>query len=197
MVRSRHVWGWHFATTRTSERSEIIASILLMAVGFTCCIGVLIVAAFNRTCRHPRVPTHGARPARSGTAIGGSEGHRLVTARTTAPRHATVPRGFTLQFRQRHLGLCRNHFAASSCSISRRRLYFSTRSDRDNAPVLMYSAFVATARSAMNVSAVSPERCEMMTRYLCFRASAIARIVSVSDPIWFTLMRIAFPTFMR
>ena len=38
-------------------------------------------------------------------------------------------------------------------------LYFATRSDRQGAPVLICPAFVATARSAMKVSSVSPDRC--------------------------------------
>ena len=40
-------------------------------------------------------------------------------------------------------------------------LYFATRSERAGAPVLIWPAFVATARSAIVVSSVSPERCEM------------------------------------
>ena len=40
-------------------------------------------------------------------------------------------------------------------------LYFATRSVREGAPVLIWPAFTATARSAMVVSSVSPERCEM------------------------------------
>ena len=39
-----------------------------------------------------------------------------------------------------------------------KRLYFATRSERHGAPVLIWPAFVATARSAMVVSYVSPER---------------------------------------
>ena len=35
------------------------------------------------------------------------------------------------------------------------------RSDRDGAPVLIWPTPVPTARSAMNVSSVSPERCEI------------------------------------
>ncbi len=55
------------------------------------------------------------------------------------------------------------HQAPVSSSISIRRLYFSRRSLRESEPVLMKSAFTATARSAMKVSAVSPERCETDT----------------------------------
>ena len=40
-------------------------------------------------------------------------------------------------------------------------LYFATRSVRLAEPVLICPAPVATARSAMVVSSVSPERCEM------------------------------------
>src|SRR5437868_10187452 len=50
--------------------------------------------------------------------------------------------------------------AASPRSSSMRRswLYFATRSDRAGAPVLIWPQLVATARSAMVVSSVSPER---------------------------------------
>src|SRR5436190_9303500 len=41
------------------------------------------------------------------------------------------------------------------------RSYLLTRSVRDIEPVLICPAFVATARSAMNVSSLSPDRCEM------------------------------------
>ena len=43
-------------------------------------------------------------------------------------------------------------------------LYLAVRSPRAGAPVLICPAPVATARSAMKVSSVSPERCEMMLR---------------------------------
>ena len=36
-------------------------------------------------------------------------------------------------------------------------LYFATRSEREGAPVLIWRVFSATARSAMVVSAVTPE----------------------------------------
>ena len=48
----------------------------------------------------------------------------------------------------------------SSSSIRSRRLYFATRSLRLGAPVLICPAPIATARSAMVVSSVSPERWE-------------------------------------
>ncbi len=51
--------------------------------------------------------------------------------------------------------------APSSCSMSSSRLYFATRSERHSDPVLIWVAAVQTARSAMVVSSVSPERCEM------------------------------------
>ena len=50
--------------------------------------------------------------------------------------------------------------APSSSSIRRSWLYFATRSDLLGAPVLIWQVFSATARSAIVVSAVSPERCE-------------------------------------
>src|ERR1700693_3259829 len=49
---------------------------------------------------------------------------------------------------------------ASSSSISRRRLYFASRSPRQAEPVLIRPALTATARSAIESSEVSPERWE-------------------------------------
>ena len=46
----------------------------------------------------------------------------------------------------------------SSCSIRNNRLYLATRSERDGAPVLIWPALTATARSAIDVSSVSPLR---------------------------------------
>ena len=40
-------------------------------------------------------------------------------------------------------------------------LYFATRSDRASEPVLICPQLVATARSAMVASSVSPERCDI------------------------------------
>ena len=40
-------------------------------------------------------------------------------------------------------------------------LYLATRSLRAGAPVLIWPQLVATARSAMVVSSVSPERCDI------------------------------------
>src|SRR5262249_61610509 len=49
--------------------------------------------------------------------------------------------------------------SAPSCSSMRSSwLYFATRSERDGAPVLIWPQPVATARSAIVVSSVSPER---------------------------------------
>src|SRR6266568_8496592 len=73
-------------------------------------------------------------------------------------------------------------------------LYFATRSVRDSEPVLIWPAFVATARSAIVVSSVSPERCDMTHAYPFSRAKRIVSSVSVSVPIWLTLIRIAFAT---
>ena len=40
-------------------------------------------------------------------------------------------------------------------------LYFAMRSERDSDPVLIWPALVPTAMSAMMLSSVSPERCEI------------------------------------
>src|SRR4030042_3388662 len=53
----------------------------------------------------------------------------------------------------------------SSASMSSRRLYLAMRSERETDPVLICPTPVATARSAMKVSSVSPERWEMTARY--------------------------------
>jgi hypothetical protein len=45
-----------------------------------------------------------------------------------------------------------------------------------------------TTKSAMNVSSVSPERCETITPQPFFRANVAASIDSVTVPIWLTLI---------
>ena len=86
----------------------------------------------------------------------------------------------------------------SSPSIRSSRLYLATRSERDGAPVLIWPVPIATTRSAIVVSSVSPERCETTADQPARRASAIASIVSVSVPIWLSLMRteLALPSSM-
>src|SRR5690349_7003502 len=49
----------------------------------------------------------------------------------------------------------------TSSAIRKSWLYFATRSVRDPEPVLIWPTPEATAKSAINVSSVSPERCEM------------------------------------
>jgi len=73
-------------------------------------------------------------------------------------------------------------------------LYLATRSVREALPVLICPAPQATARSAMKVSSVSPERWEMTVPYALPLASSMHWRVSVSVPIWFTLMRMALAT---
>ena len=68
-----------------------------------------------------------------------------------------------------------------------RRLYLATRSERASEPVLIWPERVATARSAMKVSSVSPERCEMIVVQPFRCAISTDSSVSVSVPIWFTL----------
>ena len=71
----------------------------------------------------------------------------------------------------------------SSASISSRRLYFATRSDRAGAPVLMRPELVATARSAIVVSSVSPERWLITVVQPARCAIDTTSSVSVSVPI--------------
>src|SRR4051794_23376276 len=73
-------------------------------------------------------------------------------------------------------------------------LYLATRSERAGAPVLIWPQLVATARSAIVVSSVSPDRCDMTALYDARVAMATVSIVSVNVPIWFTLTRIELAT---
>ena len=73
-------------------------------------------------------------------------------------------------------------------------LYFATRSERAGAPVLICPRLKATAMSAMVVSSVSPERCEMTVEYPNSRAVAMQSRVSLSVPIWFGLMSTVLAT---
>src|SRR5690625_7111720 len=75
-----------------------------------------------------------------------------------------------------------------------RRLYLATRSERHSEPVLIWPAAVATARSAMVVSAVSPERWEMTAVYPAAWAMRMAARVSVRVPIWLNLIRMELAT---
>src|SRR5450759_2437345 len=77
--------------------------------------------------------------------------------------------------------------------ISMRRLYLATRSPRAGAPVLSWPHPVPTARSAMNGSGVSPERWETICAYPARWQMAMASRVSVTVPIWFSLIRAALP----
>ena len=105
-------------------------------------------------------------------------------------------RGVHIQFR-RILVKAREpaYLAASARSASIRSswLYLATRSVRAGAPVLIWPALVATARSAMVVSSLSPERCEMTAVNPARCAMSMASSVSLSVPIWLTLIRIELP----
>ena len=71
-------------------------------------------------------------------------------------------------------------------------LYLQVRSPRHSEPVFIWPASVATARSEMKASSVSPERWEITVLKLFALASLIVSKVSEREPIWFTLIRIAF-----
>src|SRR6266487_2695576 len=60
---------------------------------------------------------------------------------------------------------------AFSLSISRRRLYFARRSDCVIEPTLIWSALQPTAKSASQLSSVSPLRALIVTRQPAPRAS--------------------------
>src|SRR5690349_17379322 len=114
----------------------------------------------------------------------------------------TVQNGQQQRFLSGHLRNALRPANLASCpsfsSIRSNWLYFAIRSVRLADPVLICPAPVATARSAMNGSSVSPERCDTIDVYPAAAAIAIASRVSVRVPIWFTLMRIelAIPSSM-
>ena len=69
-------------------------------------------------------------------------------------------------------------------------LYFATLSDLAKDPVLIWDDIVATDKSAINVSSVSPDLCETIVLKLAFLASEITSKVSLKVPIWFGLIKI-------
>ena len=76
-------------------------------------------------------------------------------------------------------------------------LYFAVRSVRLALPVLICPAPVATARSAMNVSSVSPERCEMIdaVRAALGELDALERLGERADLVHLDQHRVATPFF--
>ena len=71
-------------------------------------------------------------------------------------------------------------------------MYLATLSDLASDPVFICEEFVATAKSAIKVSSVSPDLCEIidLNPFLC--AKSITFKVSVNVPIWFGLINIEF-----
>jgi len=63
--------------------------------------------------------------------------------------------------------------------------YFMALSPWANAPDLIWSTPLPTARSAMKVSSVSPDRWEIMQAIPRERAAAIASNVWLTVPTWF------------
>lgn len=74
-------------------------------------------------------------------------------------------------------------------------LYFATLSVLQGAPVFIWPAFTATAKSAIVVSSVSPDLCEIIVLYPFSFALFIVSNVSVNVPIWFGFISIAFAIF--
>ena len=58
-------------------------------------------------------------------------------------------------------------------------MYLATLSDLANEPVLICEDIVATAKSAINVSSVSPDRCEMIVLKFAFFAIEITSSVGI------------------
>src|SRR5262245_59260673 len=73
-----------------------------------------------------------------------------------------------------------------SFSIASRRLYLLSRSDCVIEPTLIWSPLQPTARSASQLSLVSPLRALMVTRQPASFARRQDLRASVSVPIWFT-----------
>jgi hypothetical protein len=83
----------------------------------------------------------------------------------------------------------------NSSSICIKRLYLAILSDLDIEPVLICPVPIPTTKSAMNVSSVSPERCETTDTHPAFLASRIVSTVSDTVPIWFNLIKTALDHF--
>ena len=79
--------------------------------------------------------------------------------------------------------------------INSNLLYLFTLSPLAGAPVLIWVELVPTARSAINVSSVSPDLWLMIVSKLLFWASLIFSIVSLTVPTWFNFISIEFPAF--
>ena len=73
-------------------------------------------------------------------------------------------------------------------------MYLATLSDLANEPVLIWEEFVATAKSAINVSSESPDLWEIIVLKPFLWAKLITSIVSVIVPIWFGLINMALAT---
>ena len=74
-------------------------------------------------------------------------------------------------------------------------MYLATLSDLANDPVFIWFEHVATAKSEMKVSSVSPERWEIIVFNWFSWANSIVSNVSLTVPIWFNLIKIAFADF--
>ena len=84
-------------------------------------------------------------------------------------------------------------FKSDCCaSIHNNLLYFATLSDLQGAPVLIWPVPSPTQRSAIVLSSVSPDLCEIIDLYAAEVAHSIALIVSVKLPTWLNLINIAF-----
>ena len=76
-------------------------------------------------------------------------------------------------------------FFPSSSSIRINWLYLATLSDLAKNPVLIWLELVPTAKSAIKVSSLSPDLCEIIVLYPIICANLITSNVSETVPIWF------------
>src|SRR5262249_15637494 len=100
---------------------------------------------------HVGIALH-AKPSQEPDAVAAVLRHRMLRGRAHADEDSV----------QRNTDLPGYWASPPSASSMRSSwLYLATRSVRDGAPVLIWPQPVATARSAIVTSSVSPERCDM------------------------------------
>merc|ERR1711972_588628 len=112
-----------------------------------------------------------------------SRNHRPQTSSVVSSAYAAIHAGFLHDFP------AYTAWSPSSSSILMSWLYLALRSERQGAPVLIWPVHNATAKSAMVVSSVSPERWEHITPQSLVLQSLTASMDSERLPIWFTLSR--------
>src|SRR5258706_13923756 len=99
---------------------------------------------------------------------------RAYCCKDACSAHIDLPRDFNPKY-------C--PFPWSSSSMRKSWLYLATRSVRETDRVLICPVLSATERSAIVVSSVSPERCEIIAVYPALFAFSTVSTVSLRVPI--------------